>query len=117
MHCAQNDLGPSILTFMAAHGPVELSIICISGGAGLIVGHALVAPGELPRAEALRLRAARAVRMVLGCAPALAAIGVVEGFVSPGDLFSPLLKLLLGLSLFAGFWAWLVASGRAPDAG
>jgi uncharacterized membrane protein SpoIIM required for sporulation len=112
MHCAQNGLGPSILTFMAAHGPVELSIICISGGAGLMVGHALVAPGERPRAEALRLRAGRAVRMVLGCAPFLASIGVVEGFVSPGDLFSPLLKVLLGAGLFVGFWSYLLRSAR-----
>ena len=112
MHCAQNGLGPSILTFMAAHGPVELSIICITGGAGLMVGHALIDPGERTRADALRLRAGRAVRMVLGCAPFLAAIGVVEGFVSPGDLFSPLLKVVLGLSLFVGFWAYLMRTAR-----
>lgn len=114
VHCAQNGLGPSILTFMAAHGPVELSIICITGGAGLMVGHALVAPGDLPRAAALRLRAGRAVRMVLGCAPFLAAIGVVEGFVSPGDLFSPPLKVALGASLFLGFWAYLLRAGGLP---
>lgn len=112
MHCAQNGLGPSILTFMSAHGPVELSIICISGGAGLMVGQALIAPGERTRAESLRLRAARAVRMVLGCAPFLATIGIVEGFVSPGDLFSPALKVALGSSLFVGFWAYLLRTGR-----
>ena len=113
MHCAQNGLGGSILTFMAAHGPVELSIICISGGAGLIVGHALVAPGERTRAQALRERAGKAVRMVVGCAPFLAAIGVVEGFVSPGDLFTPALKVALGLSLFVGFWAYLLRAARS----
>jgi uncharacterized membrane protein SpoIIM required for sporulation len=112
MHCWQHGLGPSILTFMAAHGPVELSIIAISGGAGLMVGHALIAPGERTRGEALRLRAGRAVRIVLGCAPFLTGIGIVEGFVSPGDLFSPLLKALLGACLFVAFWAYLLRTAR-----
>lgn len=116
MHCAQNGLGPSILTFMSAHGPVELSIICITGGAGLMVGHALISPGEATRAEALRVRAGRAVRLVLGCAPFLAAIGVVEGFVSPGNLFPPGLKVALGLGLFVAFWAWLLRGGKAATA-
>jgi uncharacterized membrane protein SpoIIM required for sporulation len=115
MHCAQNGLGPSILTFMAAHGFVELSIICITGGAGLMVGQALIAPGERARAESLRLRAGRAVRMVLGCAPFLAAIGVVEGFVSPGDLFAPLVKVVLGATLGVAFWTYLLRTGRGPS--
>ena len=111
-HCARGGLAPGILTFMAAHGPVELSIICISGGAGLMIGHALVAPGEVPRGEALRHAAARAVRLILGCAPFLAGIGVVEGFVSPGSFFSPLAKVVLGASLFLGFWTYLLRAGR-----
>lgn len=116
-HCAQHGLGPGILTFMAAHGPVELSVLCLTGGAGLRVGAALVAPGERPRGEALKAASARAVRLVLGCAPALAGIGVVEGFVSPGDLFSPALKIALGACLFVGFWSWLLFAGRGPVSG
>ncbi len=110
-HCFNGGVGTGLLVFMSAHGFVELSVICICGGAGLVLGHALVVPQERPRAEVLRERAKRAVQLVLGCAPFLTAIGVVEGYVSPGDAVPPALKLVLGVSLGAGFWTYLVASG------
>jgi len=111
-HCFNGGVGPGLLVFMSAHGFVELSVICICGGAGLIIGHALVVPQEQPRGEVLRERSRRAVQLVLGSAPFLAAIGVVEGYVSPGHGVPAPLKLLLGLSLGAGFWAWLLTAGR-----
>jgi uncharacterized RDD family membrane protein YckC/uncharacterized membrane protein SpoIIM required for sporulation len=106
--CARHGLGPNILTFVAAHGPVELSIICLSGGAGLVIGHALVAPGDRPRGAWVRERASLAVQVVLGCAPFLVAIGLVEGFVSPGALVPWPLKALFGALSFAGFWRYLL---------
>ncbi len=110
--CAQGGLLPGILTFMSAHGPVELSIISISGGAGLLMGHAMVVPGERPRSEALKLAALDAVKLVIGCAPFLTCIGIIEGFVSPGPLFPWWLKLPLGISLFIAFWSYLLRAGR-----
>lgn len=110
--CFREGLGLKLLDFVSAHGPVELSIITIAGGAGLMVGHALIDPGELPRGQALALRGREAVKLVLGCAPFLAAIGVVEGFVSPGDLFPTWAKAALGLTLGALFWAYLLRAGR-----
>jgi uncharacterized membrane protein SpoIIM required for sporulation len=110
--CFREGLGVALLDFVSAHGPVELSIITIAGGAGLIVGHTLIDPGELPRAQALALRGREAVKLVLGCAPFLAAIGVVEGFVSPGSLFPTWAKASLGLTLGALFWVYLLRAGR-----
>ncbi len=110
--CFREGLGVPLLDFISAHGPVELSIITIAGGAGLIVGHTLIDPGELPRAQALALRGREAVKLVLGCAPFLAAIGVVEGFISPGSLFPTWAKACLGLTLGALFWAYLLRAGR-----
>lgn len=113
--CIQEGLGPGILSFMAAHGPVELSIIAITGGAGLKLGHALLEPGERPRAEVLREKAPAAVQLVLGCAPFLTGIGVVEGFVSPGTFFPWWVKLPLGVALGVGFWMYVLRGGRAVD--
>jgi len=110
--CLQNGLGKGILTFMAAHGPVELSIIAISGGAGLLLGHALLAPGERPRGEALRANGLLAIQLVLGCAPFLVGIGIVEGFVSPSALFPWPSKVALGAALGAAFWSYLLFAGR-----
>jgi len=112
--CFQHDLGANILTFMAAHGPVELSIICITSGAGLMIGHAMIDPGERPRSEALRESARKAVQQVVGCSPFLVAIGIVEGFISPGDFFGWPIKLALGALSFIAFWRYLLKA--APDA-
>ena len=73
---------------------------------------ALIDPGELPRGQALSLRGREAVKLVLGCAPFLALIGVVEGYVSPGSLFPTWVKAGLGLSLGALFWGYLLRAGR-----
>ena len=54
--CFREGMGLGCSTSSAAHGPVELSIIVIAGGAGLMVGQALIDPGDLPRGQALALR-------------------------------------------------------------
>jgi uncharacterized membrane protein SpoIIM required for sporulation len=113
-YCARAHLSGRLFEFIGAHGPVELSIIVLSGAAGLKLGHALIAASELPRREALSREGAEAVRIVLGCAPFLAAIAAVEGFVSPGTLFPAWVKLLLGLCLGGLFWTYLLASGNSP---
>jgi uncharacterized membrane protein SpoIIM required for sporulation/uncharacterized RDD family membrane protein YckC len=115
--CAQHGLGPNIVTFVAAHGPVELSIICLCGGAGLVVGHALVAPGDHDRGAWVRARATLAVQIVLGCAPFLIAVGIIEGFVSPGDLVPWPAKALIGAATFWSFWRYLLRPPRpSPQA-
>jgi uncharacterized membrane protein SpoIIM required for sporulation len=108
----QHGVGWRLLEFMSAHGPVELSVIALTGGAGLMIGHALIEPGERPLGEAVRERAGKAVRIVLGCAPFLALIGVVEGFISPGDLFPAAAKAVIGVGLGVGFWGYLMRAGR-----
>ncbi|HEX8436534.1 stage II sporulation protein M [Archangium sp.] len=113
--CVHEGMGPKLFDFIAAHGPVELSIIVIAGGAGLMVGQALIDPGELPRGQALVLRGQEAVKLVLGCAPFLALIAVVEGFVSPGDFFPSWVKAVLGLTLGGLFWAYLLRAGGSES--
>jgi uncharacterized membrane protein SpoIIM required for sporulation len=114
--CFQHGVGPSLLGFMAAHGPLELSLISVTGGAGLVIGHALIDPGERTRGAWLKTRSRLAVQLVLGCAPLFVAIGVVEGFVSPGDFFPWPVKLLLGASTFVAFWRWALRPRATPRA-
>lgn len=64
--------GRELLTFMAGHGPVELSCIFIAGGAKLLYETVVLFPGDLPRLDNLRLRGREAVRLVVGCVPLLA---------------------------------------------
>lgn len=110
--CARAGLGWNIVTFMSAHGPVELSLICVTAAAGLAMGRALIDPGERSRRVALSAAAQRGVRVLLGCAPFVVAIGIVEGFVSPGAYFPSALKVAVGAATGLAFWRWIFRSGR-----
>jgi uncharacterized membrane protein SpoIIM required for sporulation len=111
--CFRAKLGPSMLAFAAAHGFVELTAILVAGQAGFMVGASLVSPGDLSRADALRVRGRRALTLALGTLPLFVVVGMVEGFVSPGQLFAPETKLALGLALLALPVTWVVRFGRA----
>lgn len=114
---ARMELGLGLLSFAAAHGFVEITAILVAGQAGLMVGAALVAPGELSRADALQVRGRRALTLALGTLPLLAVVGLVEGFVSPGRLFPASAKLALGLALLAVLVTWILRFGVAAPKG
>ncbi|MCP4361997.1 MAG: stage II sporulation protein M [Chloroflexi bacterium] len=100
-----------LLTFIVGHGILELSIICIAAGGGLMMGWALLRPGLLCRVDALVIASHKAAKLLAACIIGLVLAGIVEGFVSPTAL--PLLvKALLGITLAAGFHAWLLLTGK-----
>jgi uncharacterized membrane protein SpoIIM required for sporulation len=73
------DFNSLILT----HGVLELSAICIAGGAGLMVGWSLIAPGALTRREALRRSAREAFGLLGGACLMLVVAGIIEAYVTP----------------------------------
>lgn len=75
-----------LVTFMVAHGVVELSCIFFAAGSGMAIGYAIINPGELTRAQALKKKGIEATRIVIGCALFLVVAGVIEGFLSPSNL-------------------------------
>jgi len=72
--------------FVSAHGVIELTAIFISGGAGLLIGKALLMPGDLRRVDALVENGRLAIKLVLGCIPMLLIAGLIEGFISPAHV-------------------------------
>jgi uncharacterized membrane protein SpoIIM required for sporulation len=70
-------------SLILTHGVLELTAICISGGAGLMVGWALIAPGRLPRRDALRGAAGQAFGLLGGSAVLLVVAGLIEAYVTP----------------------------------
>ena len=103
--------GHDLVTFMAAHGVIELTCVFLAGGAGLLIGSALLLPGDLSRFDALRLRGRDAVQLVVGCVPLLALAAVIEGFVSPAPI-SPLLKFGIAAATGLALYAYLILAGR-----
>jgi uncharacterized membrane protein SpoIIM required for sporulation len=105
-------LSGGLLAFTAAHGPLELSCIVLSGGAGLRLAWALLRPGERSRRDALRLAGAQAIRVMLLVIPALGVAGILEAFLSPSD--APLaLKITVGVIAGLALWAYIAFAGRS----
>ncbi len=102
---AHYSMTPSLLEFIAAHGPLELSLIVVSAAAGLQVGRALVMASDRPRSERLRSAGRDALVVLLGCLPWILLLGFVEGFLSPHPELPAATKALLGLTLEVVFIA------------
>lgn len=107
--------GNDLATFMVGHGVIELSCIFISGGAGLLIGTALLMPGDLSRGDALKSRGMEAVRLIIGCVPLLVVAGIIEGFISPQPI-SPIIKISIGGLTGIALYSYLLLAGREPIA-
>jgi len=103
-----NDL---LLGFVVSHGVIELSCIFIAGGAGLLIGTALLMPGDLSRGDALKSRGMEAVRLIVGCIPLLVLAGTIEGFISPQPI-SPVIKIGIGVLTGIALYSYLLLAGR-----
>lgn len=103
--------------FVVPHGVLEVPAIWIGGGAGFILGGALLFPGDLTRKDALVVRGRVAVKLVLGCVPILVIAGIIEAFFSPLPPSSMPLgtKFLVGAALFALLLLYLLRGGNAPE--
>ncbi|MEJ2184601.1 MAG: stage II sporulation protein M [Gemmatimonadota bacterium] len=113
----QNQGAASILwEFVAPHGVIELSAICIAGAGGLLLGSALVFPGRRRRLDALAERAREAVSLLAGTTLLLLLAALMEGFVSPSRIPAPA-KLGIATVVAAAALAYLFAGGRGVAAG
>lgn len=82
----------------------------LSGAAGLLLARAIIAPGAVRRATALRRVAPQALVIELGCMVMLGMAGLMEGFVSPSELASPARLAVLVVSL-CGRGVYLTCAG------
>ncbi|AHG89993.1 protein of unknown function DUF95 transmembrane [Gemmatirosa kalamazoonensis] len=82
LYASKGILG-QILGFVLPHGVLELSAICIAGGAGLLLASAILLPGARTRRDALVDESARAVRLICASTLMLVVAGLLEGNVSP----------------------------------
>ena len=106
-----NDL---LLGFVISHGVIELTCIFIAGGAGLLIGTALLMPGNLSRADALKSRGLDAVRLIIGCVPLLVIAGIIEGFISPQPI-PPGIKIGIGVITGITLYSYLLLAGREDE--
>ena len=109
--CAQHHMALSLVSFMAAHGALELPSIMIAGAAGLRIGAGILFPGLLLRRDALALAGSEAVQLLSGTIPMLIVAGTLEAFLSPTH--APMaLKFAVCAVLFTALVVWLSEGGR-----
>ena len=106
--------GNDLVTFMAAHGVIELSCIFMAGGAGLLIGSAMIMPGDLSRGEALKTRGKEAVRLMMGVATLLIIAGLIEGFISPAPI-DPRIKFSIAAITGISLYSYLLLAGREDE--
>ncbi len=117
-HLTQIGYGQTFWSFVIGHGAFELTAIVLSGAAGLQLGWALVAPGRLPRGEALRLNAQKSIQMVGGVILFLLIAAFIEAYWSSMSHLAPRIKYTVGAGLWLLVGAYLLLAGRgkhAPD--
>ena len=103
--------GNALATFVVGHGVIELSTIFFCGGAGMMIGYAMINPGDLTRSQALKKKGIEAARIVIGCASFLVVAGTIEGFLSPSDL-PPIIKIGTGVGTGIAMYSYLLFAGQ-----
>ncbi len=107
-------LGPLRLwSLLLPHGFIELLAIFICGGAGLMIGASMIAPGNLRRVDSIRIAAVTALKLFAGAVLFFVIAGTIEGFVTPSGL-PDRFKLAFGGLTAIALILYLGFAGRTP---
>ena len=102
---AQHGLEERLFQFIVAHGPVELSCICLAGAAGAYAGESLFRSNPGERALAFSTASQEGGKVLLAVCVLLLGCGFIEGYISP-NLDIPLWpRLVIG----AGYFLFMIA--------
>jgi uncharacterized membrane protein SpoIIM required for sporulation len=113
---SQYGVGWDLANFVIGHGVIELSVIFMAGGSGLMIGWAILRPGLMRRRDALALAARKAVWLLSGAAPMLVVAGIIEGFISPSETIPPPVKWAVGIGSGILLYSYLLLAGREKKA-
>jgi uncharacterized membrane protein SpoIIM required for sporulation/uncharacterized RDD family membrane protein YckC len=104
---------PLLIAFVAPHGVLELTAVCIAGGAGFLLAAALLIPGRRTRRAAFIENGRRAMRLVAASTLLLIVAGSIEGLVSPIPYWPLQWKLSVSIATALLLYVFLRA-GRPP---
>lgn len=101
---------PRFFGLILPHGLLELTAVFVAGGAGLMLGWALIDPGDRPRGEALAEEGRSAVAILIGLVAAFVVAGVIEGFVT-GSALPTWARVGIGVAAETAFVGYLLLRG------
>lgn len=105
-------IGFELATFVIGHGVIELTVIFMAGGSGLMLGWAILRPGLMRRVDALMVAARKAVQLLGGAIPWLVVAGMIEGFISPSEVIPWQVKWAVGILSGLVMYSYLFFGGR-----
>jgi uncharacterized membrane protein SpoIIM required for sporulation len=108
-------IGDLILAFVAPHGVLELTAICIAGGGGFLLASAVLLPGNRTRRRALAENSRRAMMLIGGATLLLIAAGALEGLVSPIPYWPLSLKLSVSALTALMLYVYLRSGASSPS--
>src|SRR5581483_3560840 len=111
-HLTAIGYGGPFWRFVAGHSGPELTAIVISGGAGLQIGMALIAPGRRSRGRALVEAGAIGAKLVLGVFAMLVFAAFVEAYWSSIVWIPAPVKFTVGGIVWIAILLWLWRGGR-----
>jgi uncharacterized membrane protein SpoIIM required for sporulation len=111
-HLTQIGSGGPFWRFVPGHSGPELTAIVLAGGAGLRLGWALIAPGRLSRARALREAGYEGAQVALGVVVLLVLAAFVEAYWSSIGWIPAGVKYGVGAAGWVLIGYWLLRGGR-----
>ena len=77
----------------------------------MLIGSAIIMPGNLSRTDALKTRGMEAVRLMVGVAVLLVVAGTIEGFISPAPI-DPRIKYSIAALTGVALYSYLLLAGH-----
>lgn len=111
-HLTAIGYGEPFWRFVVGHSAPELLAIVISGGAGLQIGMALIAPGRRSRGRALVEAGIIGAKLVLGAFAMLVFAAFVEAFWSSIGWMPNAVKFSVGGLMWLLILLWLLRGGK-----
>ena len=111
----ERGLSSTFYSFVATHSSFELTAIVIAGGAGLKIGHSLLAPGRLTRTQALVEATRTSAVLLYGVTAMLLIAAAIEAFWSSASWLPPGVKYTVAALCWTTVLAYLVLQGRRAD--
>ena len=111
-YLTQRGLGSTFYSFIATHSAFELTAIVLAGGAGLKIGHSLLAPGRRSRTAALVVAAQESAVILYGVTVMLVIAAAVEAFWSSAGWLNPVIKYSVAAICWAAVLGYLFIQGH-----
>jgi uncharacterized membrane protein SpoIIM required for sporulation len=99
-----NGLGVRSVLVVFIHGTLEISAIVIAGGAGMIMGNAILFPKTFTRLQSLKRGAKDGIKIIISLVPIFIVAAFFEGYVTRHTD----MPLPLSLSILAGSLAFMI---------